>query len=85
MFPTLMAMADLQMPETRPLDGKNIWPALRDNTASPVESYYWSWHNEDAIRTADWRLHRFFDHVELYDIRNDIGETTTSPTRIPRW
>jgi len=75
MFPTLMAMADLKMPETRPLDGKNIWPALRDNTASPVESYYWSWHNEDAIRTTDWRLHRFFDHNELYDIRTDVGET----------
>ena len=75
MFPTLMAMADLKMPETRPLDGKNIWPALRDNAASPVESYYWAWHNEDAIRTADWRMHRFFDRAELYDIRTDIGET----------
>ncbi len=75
MFPTLIAMADLKMPETRPLDGKNIWPALRDNSASPVESYYWSWHDEDAIRTADWRMHRFFDRAELYDIRADIGET----------
>ena len=75
MFPTLMAMADAKMPETRPLDGKNIWPALRDKTVSPVESYYWSWHNEDAIRTADWRMHRFFDRNELYDIRSDIGET----------
>lgn len=76
MFPTLMAMANLKMPETRPLDGKNIWPALRDNTASPVESYYWVWRNEDALRTADWRLHRFFDHNELYDIRADVGEAT---------
>ena len=76
LFPTLMAMAGLKMPETRPLDGKNIWPALRDGAASPVESYYWAWHNEDVIRTADWRLHRFFDHTELYDIRADIGETT---------
>ena len=75
MFPTLMAMAALKMPETRPLDGKNIWPALRDNTASPVESYYWSWRDEDTIRTADWRMHRFFDRAELYDIRADIGET----------
>lgn len=74
MYPTLMAMAGLTMPATRPLDGKNIWPALRDNTASPVESYYWSWHNEDAIRTAEWRLHRFAGRVELYDIRHDIGE-----------
>ena len=75
MFPTLMSMADLKMPETRPLDGKNIWPSLRANTASPVESYYWAWRNEDAIRTADWRMHRFFDHNELYDISADISET----------
>ena len=75
MFPTLVAMAGLDMPKTRPLDGKNLWPALRDNGASPVESYYWSWHTEDAIRTADWRMHRFADHSELYDIRADIGET----------
>jgi arylsulfatase A-like enzyme len=75
MFPTLMAMADLKMPETRPLDGKNIWPSLRANTASPVESYYWAWRNQDAIRTADWRMHRFFDHNELYDISADISET----------
>ncbi len=76
MFPTLLAMADLKMPETRPLDGKNIWPAIHDNSPSPVDSYYWSWHNEDAIRTAEWRMHRFCDHVELYDIRTDIGETS---------
>ena len=75
MFPTLMAMTGSKMPETRPLDGKNIWPALREKTASPVESYYWSWHDEDAVRTADWRMHRFFDRAELYDIRADIGET----------
>jgi arylsulfatase A-like enzyme len=75
MFPSLMAMAGLKMPETRPLDGKNIWPALRDHTASPVESYYWVWRNEDVIRTADWKLHRFFERNELYDIRKDEGET----------
>ncbi len=76
MFPTLMAMTESKLPATRPLDGKNIWPALRDNTASPVESYYWAWRNEDALRTADWKLHRFFDHFELYDIRTDISEAT---------
>lgn len=41
-------MAALKMPETRPLDGKNIWPALRDNTASPVESYYWPFKGNDS-------------------------------------
>jgi hypothetical protein len=56
---------------------------LRDNLASPVASYYWVWRNEDAIRTADWRLHRFFDHVELYNIRADVGETNNVATAHP--
>ena len=75
MFPTLVSMAGLKMPETRPLDGKDIWPALRDKQASPVESYYWVWRNEDVIRTVQWRLHRYHDHFALYDIREDPGET----------
>ena len=75
LFPSLMAMAGLEMPTTRPLDGKNLWPALRDGAASPVESYYWSWHDADTIRTADWRLHRRFGRNELFAIREDVGET----------
>jgi arylsulfatase A-like enzyme len=71
MFPTLMAMTDSRMPETRPLDGKNIWPALRDKSASPVESYYWVWRDCDVIRTPQWKLHRFFNRTELYDITKD--------------
>ncbi len=71
MFPTLMAMTGSTMPKTRPLDGKDIWPALRDRTKSPVESYYWAWRDEDAIRTDRWKLHRFFHRYELYDIAND--------------
>ncbi len=83
MFPTLMAMAGLEMPATCPLDGRNIWPALRDKGPSPVDSYYWSWHNEDAIRTADWRMHRYTDRMELYNVRTDSGETTNVADKNP--
>jgi arylsulfatase A-like enzyme len=76
MFPTLIAMTGGTMPQTRPLDGKNVWPALRDRQPSPVESYYFVWHEEDAIRTADWKLHRFFDRFELYDITKDEAESS---------
>ncbi len=74
MFPTLMAMTGSTMPKTRSLDGKDIWPALREKKPSPVESYYWVWHDEDAIRTAEWKLHRFFNRYELYDITKDESE-----------
>ena len=75
-FPTLMAMTGSKMPQTRQLDGKSIWPALRDNAASPVESYYWIWRDSDALRTAKWKLHRYFDRFELYDIIKDESEST---------
>lgn len=74
MFPTLMAMTGSKMPETRPLDGRNIWPALRDDLPSPTESYYWVWRDEDAIRTAQWKLHRFSNRYELYDVAKDESE-----------
>ncbi len=76
MFPTLMAMTGSMLPDIRFLDGQNVWPALRDRSASPVDSYYWVWRDEDAIRTADWKLHRFFDRYELYDIKKDENEVT---------
>ncbi len=74
MFPSLMAMTECKIPTTRPLDGKNIWPSLRENTASPVESYYWVWRDCDVIRTPQWKLHRYFSRTELYDIRKDESE-----------
>jgi hypothetical protein len=76
MFPTLMAMTGSAMPDSRPLDGKNIWPALRDRQPSPVESYYFVWKDEDALRTQHWKLHRFFNRYELYDITKDETEST---------
>lgn len=74
MFPTLMSMTGSTLPKTRPLDGKDVWPALRDRAASPVESYYFVWRESDALRTARWKLHRFFDRFELYDITADEME-----------
>ena len=76
MFPTLMAMTGSKMPDTRPLDGKNVWPALRDNTTSPVESYYFVWRDQDALRTPQWKLHRFFNRHELYDLARDESESS---------
>jgi len=75
MFPTLMAMTGSTMPATRPLDGQNVWPALRDGQPTPVDSYYFIWRDEDAIRTQNWKLHRFFDRYELYDITTDETES----------
>jgi len=82
-YPTLMAMAGLDLPRGRPLDGRNLWPALRDGTPSPVGSYYWVWDDHDVVRTADWKLVRYVDRVELFDMRRDLRETTDVAARNP--
>ena len=40
-----------------------------------MESYYWVWRDSDAIRTGQWKLHRFFDRFELYEIAKDETES----------
>ena len=58
------------------IDGQNIWPALQspDTTPSPVQSYYWTMDNEDALRTARWKTRRSIDGIELYDLATDPAE-----------
>ena len=74
MLPTLASLAGVPLLATRPLDGRDVSAALRAGEPSPVESVYWAWHGVDAIRTQQWKLHRFFDRAELYDLRDDPGE-----------
>ena len=82
-MPTFLSMAGLPPVKGRPVDGRDVWPALRSNGASPVESYYWVWDDYDVVRTAQWKLFRYFERVELYDIRNDLSETTNVADRHP--
>jgi len=76
LYPTLTAMAGLERPAGRPLDGKSLWPALRDGGPSPVHDYCWVWDDHDVIRTADWKLTRYAERVELFDMRNDLAESS---------
>ena len=76
MLPTLASLAGVPVAATLPLDGRDISLALAAGAESPVESVYWAWHGVDAVRTPRWKLHRFFDRVELYDMRRDPGEAT---------
>ena len=84
LMPTLGAMTGVAIPKkTKPLDGKNIWPAIKTGAASPVDSYYWALSFDDALRTDRWKAKRYCDRTELYDLNNDPGETTDVSTKYP--
>jgi len=76
LFPTLAAAAGAKLPESLSLDGTDLLPYLQGKKAGPMHEYL-CWRNgpNKAIRKGDWKLVRAGDHVWLFDLSKDLGET----------
>jgi uncharacterized sulfatase len=83
-YPTLLELAAASASNNQPLDGTSLKALLADPAKLlPRDSLYWHlphYHHStpaSAVRRGDWKLIEFFedDSVELYDLRNDPGET----------
>ncbi len=59
LLPTFCALAGVEQPADRKIDGKNILPILQDGeTRSPHEFlYYYNGTNLQAVRAGNWKLH----------------------------
>ncbi len=76
-LPTALAAAGIDPPKDRILDGKNILPALEGKTGKLHESVCWNSGDGDwAIRYGDWKLVGIKDSVELFNLKDDLSETT---------
>jgi hypothetical protein len=73
---TLSDMAGLSLDAEYVSDGRSFWPELLDEEPEGGRSYYFLWRHQDVIRTDDWKLFRYYDHVQLYDMNNDYEEST---------
>jgi len=80
-LPTALAAAGIEPTDEFPLlDGRDILPALEGDVDSLHETLYWSsaggstgkW----AIRQGRWKLVGVQDRIELFDMENDVSETT---------
>ncbi|MFK5974609.1 MAG: sulfatase [Flavobacteriaceae bacterium] len=91
LMPTLAAITQANIPEGIILDGMDITPLLMrpETTKLPERSFFYFARNGDleAVRLGKWKLHlkkssgwnaeiqgEFL--IALYDLENDIGETT---------
>lgn len=85
LFPTLLELAGAPLEPDHHLDGRSFAPLLRGETL-PDRTLYWhyphyhgsTWAPGSAIREGNWKLIEFFEEnsVELYNLRDDIGERT---------
>jgi uncharacterized sulfatase len=84
-YPTLLAMAGQLPKEGDLIHGRNFLPLLKGDSISWDNEFYGEYamhHGADAgmrmYRTPEWKLMRDFRRPgmdELYDLKNDPGET----------
>lgn len=90
--PTFLALAKVPGPREQVVDGVNLLPHLR-NPATRLgrDTLYWHlphYHHStpaSAMRQGDWKLIEFFenDALELYNLREDIGEAQNLAAKFP--
>ena len=76
-LPTCLEAAGLDSGVAR-FDGINILPALKGEAKLPERPLYWCGGSLDpwwAIRKGDWKLVGNKGKTELYNLRDDIGES----------
>lgn len=98
-FPTILEMAQVKQNKTKqPIDGKSFVPLLEgDKTSYNKRNLYWNFPNlwgetgpgigpTCTIRSGDWKLIYYYEtgKKELFNITNDIGETTNLATQNPQ-
>ncbi len=94
-FPTILEIAGLANPlKAEEQDGISFVPMLKDPQARlPREAIYWHYPHYHpggatpygAVRARDWKLIEFYEdmHVELYNLQEDISETTDLAAKMP--
>mgnify|MGYP006278210559 CR=1 FL=1 len=93
-YPTILDIAGLPARPDQHRDGRSFTTLLRGDTTARHEALYWHFPHYGnqgfrpgtAIRRGDYKLIEFYedDHVELYDIREDIGEQNDLSEREPQ-
>ncbi|NKB67860.1 MAG: sulfatase-like hydrolase/transferase [Candidatus Latescibacteria bacterium] len=82
LHPTLAALAGVELPADREIDGVDLSPLLlgQAGAVSPHQAFFYYKRNSiEAVRSGPWKLHLRKDNEELralYNLENDIGETT---------
>ena len=80
---TALEVADAG-PGQKRLDGINLMPLLTGKmTEVPERTLYWRVGQKNALRSGNWKLIRDGKEWQLYDLAQDIGETTNLAAKEP--
>jgi arylsulfatase A-like enzyme len=85
LFPTLLALSDIDQPQDRMIDGIDLSDALTGSELPERGALVWhfphyhgsGWRPGTAIRVGDWKLVKHYEsgNVELFNLAGDPGES----------
>ncbi len=76
LFPTICAAAGAALPDNFALDGIDLSGTLKGQTSGRLhDALFWRNGPNKAVRKDKWKLVQAGDHVWLFDLATDIGET----------
>jgi len=92
-YPTMLQMAGLPLKPEQHVDGVSLLPLLKGKGKLKREAIYWHYPHyhgsgnrpSGAVRAGDYKLIEWYEDssVELYNLRNDIGEKHDLAGRMP--
>ncbi len=92
-YPTFLELAGIDLMPEQHQDGDSILPLLKGEKTMYDRSLFWHYPHYgnqggtpgSSIRKGDYKLIEFFedDHVELYNLRNDIEEKNEISRKFP--
>ncbi|MEL6104647.1 MAG: arylsulfatase [Planctomycetota bacterium] len=89
LMPTFVELGDAQTPKGYETDGKSLVSYLKGGAAPKRDYFYWELHLGKPIQAArwgDWKAVRngVTKSIEIYDLANDVGETTNIADKKPK-
>ena len=74
LMPTMLAAAQVSVPNDHPLDGQDLLPVLTSGPQLPNRKLFW---NGKAMRHGPWKLivPKGSDSPQLYHLDDDLGES----------
>jgi len=92
-YPTLLEIAGLKLIPEQHCDGVSLIPLLNESGKLDRDAIYWHYPHYGnqggtpgtSIRAGDYKLIEFFEdnHVELYNLRDDISEENDLSKKLP--
>lgn len=84
-LPTVCAALNIELPDDRIYDGKNLLPVIDNRLQEPLhtELFFDGNDNRWAVRQGDWKLVSGKNTLELYHLKTDISETNNLADKYP--